>query len=47
MLKVSKGSKAKVENKASMVYNIKKVGLDFICRDNTLLSSDNKTFRKM
>lgn len=47
MLKDSKDSKAKVENEASVVYNIKKVGLGFICRDNTLLSNDNKTLRKM
>lgn len=47
MLKDSKGSKAKVENEASVVYNIKKVGLGFICRDNTLLSNDNKTLGKM
>lgn len=48
MLKDSKGSKAEVESKSSIMYNTKKAGVDlgFICRDNTLLSND-KTLRQI
>lgn len=46
---VKRQQSSKVENTSSMMYYAKKVGVDlgFICRDNTLLSNDNKTLRQM